>query len=421
MALTDTAVRQAKPAEKEFTLSDGQGLALVVPPRASKYWAFRFSWLGKQARISLGTYPEVSLRDAREKRDEFRALVARGVDPRQHRREQRHAQAGAAANTFEAVANRWWDFRAPRLTDGRKGSRAQSRRYLDKDLLPVLGRMQMTEITRADVLSAVRRVEARGALNVAEKCRTWLNQIFRFAMAEGVVDQNPASDLDIVAVPQPPVRHNPILREDGLPELLRALRQYQGSIVTRVGIRLLLLTGVRTIELRQASWDQFDLEEGIWRVPAEGVKQLRSRVRTEGDDIPPYLVPLSRQAIEALREIRPVSAKFPYVLPGRNDPRQMISENTLNGAIRRMGFKGRLTGHGLRGTISTALNEQGFNRDHIEAQLSHADPNKSRDSYNHAQYITQRREMMQWWADHLDRLEADSADGQPAGAGGTTR
>lgn len=406
MPLTDTAVRQAKPTDKDYTLTDGDGLSLFVAANGTKSWHFRFSWHGKQPRISLGTYPEISLREARGIRDESRAMVAKGIDPRAQRRQERRGAADQVASTFEAVANRWHDFKSPRLTDGRKGSAAQSRRYLDKDLIPALGKIPMAEITRADVLSAVRRVEKRGALNVAEKCRTWLNQIFRYAIAEGVVEVNPASDLDIVAAPQPPVKHNPILREDGLPTFLVALRNYHGSRLTKAGVRLLLLTGVRTIELRKAAPDQFDLEAAIWKVPPEGVKQLRSRVRTESGEIPPYIVPLSRQAVEEVRELMRVSGRYRYLLAGRNDPNKMMSENTLNTAIKRMGYKGKLTGHGIRGTISTALNEKGYNADWVEAQLSHAGENKVRGAYNHAEYVEQRRQMMQDWADLLDDLEA---------------
>lgn len=406
MPLTDTAVRQAKPAEKDFTLKDGDGLALFVAANGNKSWHFRFTLHSKPARISLGTYPEISLKEARELRDKARSQVAKGIDPRLERRKAQHTAGIEAANTFEAVANRWYEFKAPRLTDGRKGSAAQSRRYLDKDLIPVLGKIPIADVRRADVLIAVRRVEARKALNVAEKCRTWLNQIFRFAIAEGLLEVNPAADLDIVAAAQPPVQHNPFLTTKELPTFLAALRQFPGLEMTRIAVRLLLLTGVRTGELRAASPDQFDLEAGLWSIPPEGVKQLRARVRTEGGVIPPYLVPLPRQAVEELRKLKTLNGRYRYLFAGRNDPGRPMSENTVNDAIKRMGYEGRLTGHGIRGTISTALNEQGYNADWIEAQLSHAGENKVRGAYNHAQYVEQRREMMQAWADSLDAMEA---------------
>ena len=406
MPLTDTAVRQAKPKEKDYSVTDADGLALFVATNGTKSWHFRFSWHGKQPRMSLGTYPEFSLREARELRDKCRSQVAKGVDPRLDRRQSRHAAGTALTNTFETVANRWYDFRSARLSQAVKGGRAQSRLYLDKDLIPVLGKLPIADITRADVLTAVRRVEKRGALNVAEKCRTWLNQIFRYAIAEGLIEINPASDLDIVAAVQPAVRHNPYLRRDELKPFLVALREFDGSAFTQLAIRLLLLTGVRTGELRVATPDQFDLDGALWTIPAGTVKQLQAKVRAEGEKIPPYLVPLSRQAVEVVRQIMwMTSGKARLLIPGRNDPHTPMSENTVNNAISGMGYKGRLTGHGMRGTISTALNEMGYNPDWIEAQLSHAGDNKVRRAYNHAAYVEQRRQMMQAWADFLHDQE----------------
>jgi len=405
MPLTDTAVRQSKPKEKSYSVNDTDGLSLFVAPGGTKSWHFRFSWHGKQPRISLGTYPEISLRDARALRDEARSLVAKGIDPRVDRRQEKHEAGINANNTFEAVAERWHAFKAPRLTVAVKGESVQSRLYLDKDLIPSLGKIPITEIRRSDVLAAVRRVEARGALHVAEKCRTWLRQIFSYAIAEGLLESNPATDLEIVAAVQPPVKHNPILRgDDELREFLFKLSTFGGSLFTKHAIRLLLLTGVRTGELRAAAPGQFDLDAALWSVPPEGVKQLRSRVRTEGDVIPPYLVPLSRQAVELVRELKSMTGHCRLLFTGRNDPSKMMSENTVNNAIRKMGYEARLTGHGIRGTISTALNEKGYNEDWIEAQLSHVGENKVRGAYNHAEYVEQRRVMMQEWADYLDGL-----------------
>uniref|UniRef100_UPI004038EE4D tyrosine-type recombinase/integrase n=1 Tax=Pseudomonas bambusae TaxID=3139142 RepID=UPI004038EE4D len=406
MPLTDTAVRQAKPKDKDYSLTDSDGLALFVAAKGTKAWHFRFSWHGKQPRISLGTYPEISLRDARDLRDQARTLVAKGLDPRLERRKAQIEAGQRVENTFEAVANRWHNFKALRLTNAKKGSKEQSRRYLDKDLIPSLGRLPIDQVTRADVLKTVRKIEARGALHVAEKCRGWLNEIFRYGIAEGVIEVNPASDIDIVAAIQPPVEHNPILRMHELGEFLRKLKASQISVFTKSAIRLMLLTMVRTIEARSASPGQFDLEDAIWRVPPEGVKQLQSRVRTESGEVPPYLVPLSRQAVGVVREVLSMTGRCKLVFTGRNDPSKMMSENTVNMAIKRMGYEGKLTGHGLRGTVSTALNEMGYNADWIEAQLSHAGENKVRGSYNHAEYVEQRRGMMQDWADYLDWLEA---------------
>lgn len=402
MPLSDTAVRQAKPKDKDYTLPDLDGLALFIAVRGTKSWHFRFSWQGKQARISLGTYPEISLKEARARRDEARSKVANGIDPRIP------ADQAPDVLLFSTVAEQWFAFKAPRLTAGRQGSANQSRRYLDKDILPRLGTRPIADIKRADVLAVVQSLEKRGALNVAEKVRTWLRQIFRYAIVHGYVDTNPASDLDAVAALQPPVKHNPILRKDDLGEFVRRLRAFPGSPVAKAGIQLLLLTGVRTAELRYASPDQFDLEAGLWRVPADTVKQLKKRVRLEGDAVPDYIVPLSKQAVDIVRELKFQYGSYPYLLPGRNDPTKTISENTLNVGIKNMGYEGRLTGHGIRGTLSTALYEAGYTSAWVEAQLSHADQNAVRGSYNHAEYVEQRAGMMQAWADMLDELAAQA-------------
>ncbi|OGA61302.1 MAG: integrase [Burkholderiales bacterium RIFCSPHIGHO2_01_FULL_64_960] len=403
MALTDTVVRQAKADSKDYSLNDNDGLSLYVTARGGKSWHFRFSWADKQPRISLGTYPEVSLREARERRDECRALVAKDIDPRMHRRTQRAAAVCAAENTFEVVFQLWRAFKAMSLKTGRQSTLSQIDRIFNKDVLPTLRNLSIFEIKRQDLLEILRKIERRRALTTAEKCRTWFNQLFRFAMVEVNLPENPAADLDIVAMPQPPVKHNPFLRMHELPAFLGTLRAYGGETKTQLGLWLLLLTGVRTGELRLAMRDQFDLEQGLWIIPAEVVKQLQQPLRTEDRDIPPYIVPLPRQAIEIFRHLLDDMAPAQrYLLAHRSDLKKRISENTLNAALKRLGYKDRLTGHGIRGTISTALNELGYNGKWVDAQLSHTDPNQISSAYNHAEYVEQRRAMMQDWADRLD-------------------
>lgn len=402
MPLTDTAARQSRPQEKAYTLKDSDGLFLYIAPNGTKSWHFRFTWHGKQARISMGTYPEIGLRDARERRDEARSLVAKGIDPRVERRQTKAEAEVHQENTFEAVANRWHAFKLPRWAEARKGSAVQSRFYLDKDLIPELGKVPLADVKRGDVLEAMRRVERRGALNSARKCRSWLHEIFRYGMAEGLIEVNPAADLDIVAVPEPPEQHNPFLRREELREFLLVLRDFKMAEYVRCSIRLLMLTGVRTIEMRTATFDQFDFDEALWTIPPGVVKQLQKRVRTKSGEIPPYLVPLSRQAMEEAKRVHQLTGRYQLLIAGRNDPRQPISDGTVNSALKRMGYQGRLTGHGLRATLSTALNEMGYNEKWIDAQLSHIG-----DAYNHAEFVEQRRGMMQDWADYLDGLMAD--------------
>ncbi|MCW5230502.1 DUF4102 domain-containing protein [Verminephrobacter eiseniae] len=415
MALSDATVRQARPKSKDYTLTDSDGLTLYVSTSGSRIWKFRFYWVGQQQRMSFGSYPEVGLKDARARRDEARALVAQGVDPRAQRRSQRAEAIVAAGNTFEAVFQSWRACKALSLKTGRQSTLSQIDRIFGKDVLPKLRNLSIFEITRQDLLEVLRKVEQRKALTTAEKCRTWFNQLFRFAMVELNLPENPAADLDIVAMPQPPVKHNPFLRMHQIPAFLRTLRDYGGENKTQLGLWLLLLTGVRTGELRLAMRDQFDLERGLWIIPPEVVKQLQQPLRTEDRDIPPYIVPLSRQAIEIVRhllhDMRPVQR---YLLPHRSDLKKRISENTLNAALKRMGYDGLLTGHGIRATISTALNEMGYLKAWVDAQLSHTDPDQVSSAYNHAEYVEQRRTMMQDWADRLDAwtnqsLEEDEA------------
>ncbi len=409
MPLTDTAVRQAKPREKDYSLTDADGLSLFVSVKGTKAWHFRFSWEGKQPRISLGTYPELSLKDARVRRDECRAKVANGIDPRgTHRPDSKVIPVPS----FKDVSDEWHAFKTGRWADdSRQGSGAQSRRVLDSDILPFVGSTPFADVHRRDLVAVVGRIEARGALNIAEKARSWLRQICRYGIAKGLREDNPASDLDILAVEAPPVRHNPILSHQGddLPELLVRLRCYGGSPITQDAVWLMLYTGVRTIELRKAGPNDFNLATGIWTVPPTRVKQLRGKVRRDGDDVPDYIVPLSRQATAVVERCLKRSGRYPFLFPGRNDPHVMMSENTINLAIRRMGFEGKLTGHGLRGTISTALNEMGYNPKWVDSQLSHADPDKTSGSYNHAEYVEERRNMMQAWADYLDEQEKKAA------------
>ncbi|QPI43550.1 tyrosine-type recombinase/integrase [Pectobacterium aroidearum] len=410
MALSDMAVRQAKATGKAYTLGDIDGLSLAVTDMGGRSWHFRYSWAGKQKRMSLGTYPEVGLREARTLRDQARALLAKGINPKLDRKHKRQFVRLADEHTFKAVFLQWVEHRRLELKEGRNSTLSQIQRIFERDVLPSLSKLSIYDVRRADLLNILSKIEQREAFTTAEKVRSWLNQLFRFAQVKVErLESNPASDLDVVAVPAPPVVHNPFLRLPELPELLQKVRGYRGAITTQLGIRLLLLTGVRTGELRLATLEQFDLEQGLWIIPPEVVKQLQTDMRKKGkrpQDIPSYIVPLSIQAIEIVRylleEVRPAQR---YLFSHRSDLKKRISENTLNGALKRMGYQDLLTGHGIRGTISTALNEVGYPKVWVDAQLSHCDPNQVSAAYNHALYVEPRRKMMQDWADRLDLLE----------------
>jgi integrase len=410
MALTDTAVRQAKATGAAYTLGDLDGLSLAVSPQGGKSWHFRYYWRGRQKRMSLGTYPEVSLREARQARDEARALLAKGINPHTHRKQKRQAVFLASEHTFESVFKAWIERHKQSIQTGKGSSHAQIIRIFGKDILPYLGKQSILDLKRPDLLEVIARVERRGALAIAQQVRGFLNRIYRFALVKVPgLETNQASDLDVVAIPRNPVRHHPFLRLNELPALLQALRTYSGERQTQLGLWLLLLTGVRTGELRRATPEQFDLERSLWIIPPGNVKQLQRRMhklRQLETDIPPYLVPLSTQAMEIVRELlAEVKPSQRYLLRHRNRPEESVCSPILNDALRRLGYANRLTGHGIRGTLSTALNEIGYPQAWIEAQLSHADPNSVRAAYNHAEYVEQRRRMMQDWADRLDWLE----------------
>ncbi|RUS67387.1 Prophage integrase IntS [Saezia sanguinis] len=284
---------------------------------------------------------------------------------------------------------------------GRGGTEIQIRRAFNNDLFPALQHKPLKNISRTDLLSIQQKIEARGALSIAEKVRSWLNEIFRYAVATGELETNPAADLDIAGLPYRRNKHYPYIKMRDMPELMAKIPHYKGSRQTVLGLRLLLLTGVRTGELRFSEFWRFELEPGkeIWRIPAEDVKQLQKVKNQLDENVPDYIVPLSRQAVAVVKEL--ISYSMPgqrYVLAHRSLPREAISENTLNGALKRMGFKNRLSPHGVRATISTALNEKRYDKDFVEAQLSHAGDNKVRAIYNHAEYVEHCRHMMQDWA-----------------------
>lgn len=410
MSLSDLTVRRAQPSEKPRTLADALGLFLYVPPHGRKAWHFRFRWGGVADRMSFGTYPEVSLQQARQLRDDARALLARGLNPRLERSRGRHAAILAAEHTFVGVYEQWREHRRLTLEEGRQTSLSQITRVFKKDVFPVLRPLSIHDIERAHLLDIIARVEARGALSVAEKLRTWFRQLFTYAMVVVPgMKGNPSEALEVVALPLPAVEHNPYLRMPELPQFLQTLRKHRGRLNTQLAIRLMLLTGVRTGELRHATPDQFDLDKGLWFIPVARLKQrkhLANKRRRRITDIPPYIVPLSVQAQEIVRHLlanfKPAQE---FLIPAARSLRKRMSEGTVNMALKRMGYMDRLTGHGLRATLSTALHELGYVKNWIDAQLSHADPDETSRAYNHANFVEQRRVMMQDWADRLDLFE----------------
>lgn len=387
--LTDSALKVAKPKDKPYKLSDGQGLYLEVMPNGSKLWRLKFRFDGKENRLALGAYPTVPLQQARKRRDEARQLLAEGKDPSAERQAEKEAQQSNGL-TFETLAREWHAYRAPRWA---KSTADKTAAYLESDLLPALGNRPVKAIARPELVDLLRKIEDRGAHNVAKKARQWLSQIFRFGLAKGSVDANPATDLDVVAAHAPATRHHPHVTFAELPELLGKIESANINVLTRHAIRLLVLTGVRPGELRAAPWAEFDLEAAVWTIPKARMKARR-----------PHVVPLPRQAVTILRQLQEITGAYELVFAGRNNSTRPMSENTVNKALADAGYKGRQTGHGFRHLLSTELNSRGYNRDWIERQLAHGDADEMRDTYNHATYLEQRRDMMQAWADSIDAL-----------------
>lgn len=391
MALTNTAIKNAKPQEKLYRLADGNGLCLEVTPGGSKLWRYRYRFEGKAKMMALGAYPSISLATARTRRDEARTTLDKGIDPNAKKRTDKQERL-QACTTFEALADEWYQYKAPLWSES---TRYKARLYLDNDILPVIGTRPVNSITRPDLVALVRKVEDRGTLNAAGKIRQWLSQIFRHGLASGIAESNPATDLDVVAAPAGETRHHPCIPYAELPELLTKLDAANIHVMTRLAIRLLILTAVRPGELRQAPWSEFDLDSATWTIPKERMKARR-----------PHVVPLPTQAVELLRQLHEISGDYELAFPGQQDPARPMSENTINKALSQMGYKGRQTGHGFRHLLSTELNGRGYNRDWIERQLAHGDKNEIRDTYNHATYLEQRRGMMQEWADSIDAVLA---------------
>ncbi|WP_146541415.1 tyrosine-type recombinase/integrase [Pseudomonas bubulae] len=388
MPLSDTTIRTAKPKDKLYRLTDANGLCLEVTPTGSKLWRYRYRFNGSAKMLALGAYPSVTLLKARQLRDGARQLLIEGTDPGEQKKTAKQAQK-VEGLTFETLAREWFAYNAPRWAES---TTYKAKLYLENDLIPDIGSRPVKAITRPDLVELVRKVEARGTLNAAGKIRQWLHQIFRYGLAKGVVDANPATDLSVVAAPPKAARHHPHVTFAELPELLAKSEAANIHSLTRYAIRLLALTAVRPGELRQAPWAEFDLARATWTIPAERMKARR-----------PHIVPLPRQAVAILRQLQEVTGRYELVFAGAN-PQRPMSENTVNKALRLMGYEGRQTGHGFRHLLSTELNGRGYNKDWIERQLAHGDSDEIRGTYNHAAYVEQRREMMQAWADSIDAL-----------------
>lgn len=389
MKLNARQVDAAKPREKAYKLADGAGLYLEVVPSGSRYWRMKYRFNGKEKRMAFGVYPAVSLAQARALRDEAKKKLAEGIDPSFAKKEEKLVRDVQLNNTFQAVALEWHGTKVSRWSEGYASDIIEA---FNKDIFPYIGQQPVNEIKPLVLLNVLRRMENRGATEKAKKVRQRCSEVFRYAIVTGRAEYNPAADLTS-AMSGHESKHYPFLTVEELPDFFKALSGYTGSPLVVLAARLLILTGVRTGELRGAFWSEFDLEKAVWEIPADRMKMKR-----------PHLVPLSIQALEIVQQLKVMSGQYPLVFPGRNDPRKTMSEASINQVFKRIGYTGKVTGHGFRHTMSTILHEEGFNTAWIETQLAHVDKNAIRGTYNHALYLEGRREMMQWYADYINSI-----------------
>ena len=393
MSLTDTAARNAKPREKPYKLSDGHGLYLQVDPSGSKLWRLKYRFNAKEKRLSFGVYPVVTLAQARERQLEARRLLSTGVDPGEYKKQTRRAAVVASANTFEAIAREWF------LRFSSVWAKSHSGKVLlrlENELLPWLGSRPISSIEAVELLESIRRTEARGARETAHRCLGYCGQIFRYAIATGRAQRNPAADLRGALPPVKGTHFASITDPRSVGGLLRAIDGYHGSLVTRCALRLAPLTFVRPGELRKAEWANFDLVGAEWHIPGERMKM--------GKDL---IVPLARQAMDVLRELHPLTGHGQYLFPSVQRANRPMSENTVNAGLRRLGFTGdEMTGHGFRAMARTILDEVlGYRVEWIEHQLAHEVRDHNGTAYNRTAFLQGRKDMMQGWADYLVRLK----------------
>jgi integrase len=389
MPLTDASCKNAKPKEKAYRLADEKGMYLEVHPNGSKYWRLKYRIDGKEKRLALGVYPETSLGQARQKRAAARDLLDARMDPALAKREQKRLTIEKNEQTFERIAREWHIKESARWSPGYAAKIMDS---FEQDAFPEIGQRPIADIKAKDMLEVLSKIEARGALETASRVKQRCSAVFNYATTKLLMESNPVQPLrGSFSTPAPKNHVRLSLAE--LPEFMRKLDAYDGRKLTRLAIKFLAYTFVRTGELRGARWSEFDLDAAQWRIPAERMKMKEQ-----------HIVPLASQVVAVLQELHTFTGKGALVFPGEKGGDQLMSENTILFALYRMGYRSKMTGHGFRGIASTALNEMGFHPDWIERQLAHSERDGVRAAYNHAQYLPQRVQMMQHWADYLDSL-----------------
>lgn len=392
MALTDTAIRTAKPRPKPYKLSDSLGLFVLVQPTGGKLWRLKYRVDGREKKLGFGTYPEVSLIAARKQRDRARELIAAGKDPSREKQQAKHRAMASAANTFGEIAR---EFIEKRRREGLSASTADKSEYYVSRMGPVIARLPIAEIAAPDLLAVLRRIEAKGNYETAGRVLQLAGRIFRYAVATARLASDPSRDLRGALTAPQPKHYGAIVEAKRAGELLRAIDGYEGQFTTKLAMQLAPHVFVRPGEMRHAEWSEIDLDMGLWTIPAGKMKMGKA-----------HHVPLSRQSVELFRQIRAITGPAGYVFPSIRTHLRPMSENTINAGLRRLGFSGdEMTAHGFRAMASTLLNESGkWNPDAIERALAHGDEDKVRAAYHRGTHWKERVEMAQWWSDYLDVL-----------------
>lgn len=389
--LSDREVQAIKPSDKPFKRADGNGLFLLINPNGAKLWRFKYRVAGKEKLMALGEYPATSLAMARKAREDARSLLAQDIDPMAVRQREKLERRAAVENSFLSVATTWWD--QWRTTRSSRHADHVWRRF-QLDVFPAIGSRPVGAIDAPELVAMIKKIDKRGAGELARRALQTTGAVFRYAIAHGLATRNPAVEISAADVLAPRTTSNMArISARELPDLLQRIEIYEGAALTRLAMKLMAHTFVRTGELIGARWAEIDLEAARWDIPAS-----RMKMKT------PHIVPLSRQAISILSDLKLISEHREFVFPGNRNPRESMSNGAILGALRRMGYKGRMTGHGFRGLASTLLHEQGFDHAHIETQLAHQERNEVSAAYNHALYLRQRAVMMQAWSDYLDRV-----------------
>lgn len=400
MALKELQIRNIRPTDKVTQCTDERGLYLEVHPNGSKLWRYKYRYMGKQKRLALGRYPDVGLAEARKRRDDARRQLEAGTDPLAERKHEKLVAVFKAANTFGEIAKEYID---KQVAQGQADTTTQKANWLLEQLEPIAAR-PVADLKPIDVLAALKRIEAKGKYETARRCRSFAGRVFRYAVATGRGESDPSSILRGALVVPKVKHHAAILDPKQMGELLRAIDAYTGHAITRLAMQVSPHVMARPGELRMAEWSEFDLDNAVWKIPAERMKMRR-----------PHEVPLSRQVLAYLDELFTLTGPDGYVFPAFHTSRRPLSENTVNQCFRRMGYAvGEVTAHGLRTTASTLLNESGkWSPDAIERSLAHADANSIRGVYNRGRYWEERVAMHQWWSDYLDEMRAAAPISQP--------